>query len=373
MRFALSAEQHEFATSLDALLTDADTAAVNRAWARGDHDPGLRLWRSLAETGVPALSVPERFDGLGATAVDSVVAFERLGYHAVPGPWVDTAAVLPALLTGDGPDEADDAGSGTAARVLPGVAAGRTRASVVAPPHVPYALDADVADVRLWSADGVLREFTPGRAWTSMDASRRLFTPSPVADSDSGRVGPRRAAAAFEAGALATAAQLLGAGRWLLDASVAYAKQRSQYGREIGQYQAVKHLLADVATRLELARPLLHGAAVALDGRTGADRDDAGTTGTGTEDAGTGTVARDVSAAKVACGEAAHLAARTGLQVHGAVGYTAEHDVGLRLTKVRALVPAWGTTAFHRARVLGTVRGADTAGAGQDLREGAHR
>ncbi len=144
---------------------------------------------------------------------------------------------------------------------------------------------------------------------------------------------------------------------------MAYAKQRSQYGREIGQYQAVKHLLADVATRLELARPLLHGAAVALDGRTDA----------GTDGAGTDTVARDVSAAKVACGEAAHLAARTGLQVHGAVGYTAEHDVGLRLTKVRALVAAWGTTAFHRARVLDAVRGVGTAGAGQDVREEAHR
>ncbi|WP_019809670.1 acyl-CoA dehydrogenase family protein, partial [Saccharomonospora halophila] len=121
MRFALSAEHHEFAASLDALLTDTDTATANRAWARGDHGPGLRLWHSLAETGVPALSVPERFDGLGATAVDAVVAFERLGYHAVPGPWVDTAAVLPALLAGDGADtaddadDADDAGSGTAA------------------------------------------------------------------------------------------------------------------------------------------------------------------------------------------------------------------------------------------------------------------
>jgi alkylation response protein AidB-like acyl-CoA dehydrogenase len=105
---------------------------------------------------------------------------------------------------------------------------------------------------------------------------------------------------------------------------------RRQYGREIGQYQAIKHLLADVVTRLELARPLLHAAAVTLN-------------------------PRDVSAAKVASADAAYLAARTGLQVHGAIGYTAEHPLGLRLTKVRALVSAWGTPALHRSRVLAAV------------------
>jgi alkylation response protein AidB-like acyl-CoA dehydrogenase len=110
---------------------------------------------------------------------------------------------------------------------------------------------------------------------------------------------------------------------------VAYAGQRKQYGRAIGEYQAIKHLLADVVTRLELARPLLYGAAVAGE-----------------------TLARDVSAAKVMAGDAALLAARTALQVHGAIGYTAEHDLGLRLTKVRALAGAWGTGSFHRARVL---------------------
>ncbi|MGI6876533.1 acyl-CoA dehydrogenase family protein, partial [Amycolatopsis sp. 3B14] len=132
---------------------------------------------------------------------------------------------------------------------------------------------------------------------------------------------------AFDLGVLAVAAQLLGAGQWLLDASVAYAKQRSQYGRLIGEYQAIKHLLADVATHLELARPLVHGAAV-----TGSPQ--------------------DISAAKVKAGDAAYLAARTALQVHGAIGYTAEHDLGLRLSKVRALTGAWGTGAFHRERVL---------------------
>ncbi|KAA9158252.1 acyl-CoA dehydrogenase [Amycolatopsis acidicola] len=312
MRFALSQEQQDFSATLDAYLSSVDTAAAVRSWAAGEHGPGLKIWRGLAEVGVPALMVPERFDGIGADAVELVVAFERLGYHAVPGPWVDTAAVLPALLE----DE-----------LLADVAAGDTLASVAAPPEVPYALDADVAGLRVRVQDSGLSVFIPGRALSSVDGARRLFTAEP-GDPIGTSTDPARA---FDLGALATAAQLLGAGQWLLDTTVAYARQRRQYGREIGQYQAVKHLLADVATRLELARPLLYGAAVADE---------------------TPTRTRDVSAAKVAAADAAHLAARTGLQVHGAIGYTDEHTLGLRLTKVRALVGAWGTQAYHRSRVL---------------------
>ena len=125
----------------------------------------------------------------------------------------------------------------------------------------------------------------------------------------------------------ACAAQLLGAGRALLEASVSHAGQRSQFGRPIGSFQAVKHQLADVAIGLEFARPLLDAAAVTL-------------------------TPRDVSAAKIACTGAAQRAARAALQVHGAIGYTQEHDLHLWLTKVRALAGAWGSQAAHRTRVL---------------------
>jgi hypothetical protein len=307
----LSIEQTAFACSLADLLSTSDTEAARRAWATGDPAPGLKIWHRLADLGVTALGIPERFDGLGAGAADLVIAFEALGHHCVPGPWTDTVAVLPALI--------DDAS-------LAAVAAGDTRASVVFTPHVPFALDADIAGTRI-AVDGTrLRTFEPGVPLSSVDASRRLF--EPVVGDELGPAGD--AARAFELGVLATAAQLLGAGKWLLETSVAYASQRRQYGREIGKYQAIKHLLADVVTALELARPLLYGAAVTL-------------------------APRDVSAAKVACGDAALLAARTGLQVHGAIGYTAEHPLGLRLTRVRALSAAWGTADVHRRRVLAEV------------------
>jgi alkylation response protein AidB-like acyl-CoA dehydrogenase len=305
MRFQLSPEQRQFAATLHELLGGADTAATARAWAVGEHDRGLKLWRALADVGVFALLVGEEHGGLGAGPVDLVVACEALGYHAVPGPVVESAAVAPALLTG---------------HRLTSLAEGDLVATVVAPPEVPLALDADVAGVVL-DLTGALLTGAGTEPVRSIDPPRRLFRVPAAAGRSDG--------VAFDRGVLAVAAQLLGAGQWLLDTSVAYAKQRTQYGRAIGEYQAIKHLLADVATRLELARPLVHGAAVAGE-----------------------TFARDVSAAKVLAGDAAHLAARTALQVHGAIGYTAEHDLGLRLTKVRALTGAWGTGSFHRARVL---------------------
>jgi alkylation response protein AidB-like acyl-CoA dehydrogenase len=316
MRFALSAEQEQFATSLDKLLSDADTPSVIRSWSSGEPGPGLALWRDLAEIGVLGLLVPEGFDGLGAGPVDLVVAFDRLGYHAVPGPLVESAAAVPVLLE-------QVAGE----RFLPQLSGGELVATLAMEPHVPFALDADVADLVLRvDESGVCESVREGGRMSSVDRSRRLFATT------SGRaLGAGPALRAFDFGALACAAQLHGAGRWLLDTATEHVKQREQYGRELARFQAVKHLLADVVTALELARPLLYGAALALEGA---------------EDP-----APDVSAAKVAAADAAYLAARTCLQLHGAVGYTAEHDVGLWLTKVRALLGVWGTQDHHRARV----------------------
>ena len=162
----------------------------------------------------------------------------------------------------------------------------------------------------------------------SVDPSRHLFDAEPVSEGWQADV-----VRAYEFGALATAAQLVGAGQALLDAAVDYAKQRAQFGRVIGSYQAIKHKLADVHIALELARPLVFRAALSL-----ADHSP--------------DTARDVSAAKAAASDAALLAARSALQTHGAIGFTAEHDLSLWLLRVQALRPAWGDPATHRRRVL---------------------
>ncbi|WP_016905667.1 acyl-CoA dehydrogenase family protein [Streptomyces xiaopingdaonensis] len=325
MRFALTEEQRAFAESLDDLLTAAEAPAAARAWGAGDTGPGLRLWGRLARLGLHALRLPEEYGGLGAGPVETVVAFERLGRHPAPGPYVESAVVAPVLLGVAGAPRfaSPDA-----------LAEGREIVTFAAPPWTPLALDAEAAS-RVLVLDGhTLREAEVGAGRRSVDASRRLH--EVAARGELGGVTARTAAAALDEAALACAAVLLGAGRRLLAEAVSYAGVRRQFGRAIGEYQALKHALADVRVGLDFAEPLLYRAALSL----GEEAPEA---------------ARDVSAAKVAAAGAAHRAARTALQVHGAVGYTLEHDLGMWVTKVRALMGAWGTPAVHRSRVLAAV------------------
>jgi alkylation response protein AidB-like acyl-CoA dehydrogenase len=315
-------ELDQFTGTLHDLLGAADAPAAARRWADGDLAPGLALWRRLAGLGVTALAVPEKWGGLGASPLYLVAACEELGHHALPGPVAESLAAVPALLAA-----LADAGEPW----LAPLAAGDLIATLAMPPRLPFAADTGAAGLVLLAEDGVVYRARLGATHQSVDPARSL------SEAHGGEVLARDAAgataAALDLGALACSAQLLGAGRALLEASVRHASVRVQFGRPVGGFQAVKHKLADVAIGLEFARPLLDAAAVALGD-------------------GSGTAGRDVSAAKVACADAAYRAARAALQVHGAIGYTAEHDLSLWLAKVRALVPAWGSQAEHRARVV---------------------
>ncbi|MEU2236283.1 acyl-CoA dehydrogenase family protein [Streptomyces vietnamensis] len=326
MRFLLDDEQREFARSLDSMLTAADTPTAVRAWAAGDTAPGRALWSRLAEAGVFALAVPERHDGLGPLPVELAVAFTELGRHAVPGPAVETVAAAAFL------DRLDDA---AAAAWLPQIASGKAVVSLCLPAAgSPYALDPDAADaVLVVEGDTVRLAETAGPVQPSADPARRLARPLGGTALAQGPAVAAAAAHAAEVAALATAAQSLGLGRALLDRTVEYVKQRTQFGVAIGSFQAVKHRLADTLIALEFAQPLLHSAALAL--AEGADHASA-----------------EVAAAKVTAGEAAYAAARTALQLHGAVGYTEELDLALWIRKARPLRDAWGTPAACRARVL---------------------
>jgi alkylation response protein AidB-like acyl-CoA dehydrogenase len=308
VKFALDEQQSDFAASIDAALGAADLPGAVRAWSAGDVAPGRKVWELLANLGVTALAVREKFDGLEAHPVDLVVALERLGRWCVPGPVAESIAVAPVLLAEDERSAA--------------LAAGELIATVAMPPQVPRAVDADTAGLVLLATDEGVRESATGERHQSVDPSRRLYDVTPTGGSWQANVQR-----AYEFGALATAAQLVGAAEALLGDAVDYAKQRTQFGRAIGSYQAIKHKLADVHIAIELARPLVYGAALSL-------------------------APRDVSAAKTAASEAALLAARSALQTHGAIGFTQEHDLSLWLLRVQALRSAWGTPEAHRRRVL---------------------
>lgn len=317
MRFLPDPEQAEFARTLDRMLAAADTPSAARAWGAGERAAGRALWGRLAEAGVFALGVPEAYEGLGPLPVELALAFVELGRHAVPGPVVETAAA--AALLGR-------LGGAVAKDWLPRIAAGQAIVTLTMPEGGPYALDADAADA-VFVADGARLAPATGHGpvRACLDPARRLFRPRTAPGGEP--LGQADAAYAADRAAFLTAAQSLGVGLALLWRTVEYAKQRRQFGAAIGSFQAVKHRLADTFTALEFARPLLLGAAVTQ-------------------------FPADIAAAKLACGEAAYAAARTALQVHGAIGYTAEFDLSLWITKARALRTAWGSPSACRAAVL---------------------
>jgi alkylation response protein AidB-like acyl-CoA dehydrogenase len=294
VRFTTSLEQQQFAATLHDALSRPDKP-------------------DLTALGVTALAVPAEHGGLDADPVDLVVAFEELGHHAVPGPLVESIAAVPTLLAAlNLPDW------------LPALAEGDLVATLTLPPHLPLADTS--ADLVLHVEDGTLWSATlTGPELSSVDPSRTLRAVRQEAVLAHGIHDVM--ARAFELGTLACAAQTLGAGRAMLELTTAYAKQRTQFGRPIGAFQAVKHHLAGALVALELARPLVHAAALSL-------------------------TTRDVSAAKIAATEAAHRAGRVALQVHGAIGYTLEYELSRWLLKVQALRSTWGTLRWHRDRVM---------------------
>ncbi|UQA91848.1 acyl-CoA dehydrogenase family protein [Streptomyces halobius] len=368
MTFLLDDEQHEFGRTLDRMLSAADVAGAVRAWGADDTGPGRKVWQRLADAGVFALAVPEEYGGaapdghkgapqdgrcgeapvgndgaapegyrasglLPLLTVEMSLAFVVLGCHAMPGPVVETVAAAALLRRLDDP--------ALNRRWLPGIATGGHLVSYTDQAHGPYALDAAAADTRFVIMDDrLLCAAGHGPVQPSLDPARRLARPA--LDDEVLASGPEvRAAAAHAAdvAALLTAAQALGVGRRLLADTITYVQQRKQFGVAIGSFQAVKHRLADALLALEFAQPLVFAAAVALAGGERRAHGERRTRG-------------DVAAAKVAAGEAAYGAARTALQLHGAVGYTEELDLSLWIRKARALRSAWGTPSACRARVL---------------------
>lgn len=320
MEFKLSEEQHAIAEAIDDVVEGLGGTGIARSWGDDDTAPGTALWEQFAELGLSGLRLSEAEGGMGGTPVDVAVVFERLGYHAVPGPYVESIALLPSLVTDE--ERAQ-------------LAAGAMATAAVATVH-PYALDAETASLSFQlSSDGLTPAAAAGRI-DSISPFRRLAQLTPAGQTR--QLDPAAVNRALDEASLANSAMLLGAGERLLHEAVEYAKVREQFGKTIGEYQALKHQLADVRVALSFARPLVWQAAVAIE-------------------AGSPTVGRDVSAAKVRAASAAQIAAQASLQVHGAIGYTAEHDLSLWLNWVPALVGVWGTPAFHRARVARAILG----------------
>jgi len=338
MRFAFRDDQLLLQSTVrDFLRKACPPAVVRRLWAgETGHDPAL--WAQLAELGVLGAVVPEAHGGLGLDERDLVLLLEETGRAALPLPVVATAAVAVPLLGELA--ETGAAGARLAGHWLPRIAAGDAIVAV-GHPEDPFVTDAPVADLLLLAHGDELHavERTAALRWVrhpANDPGRRLYTVAwqPRAETAvaAGAVAQRLLEAAFERGALACAAQLLGATEQMLDLAVAYAGQREQFGRPIGSFQAVQHPLADAKVQLEYARPVVYKAAWSVASRA----------------ASRGV---DVSHAKLVAGAAGDFTARRALQVHGAIGYTWEQDLHLWMRRAWSLALDWGTAPRHLARV----------------------
>jgi alkylation response protein AidB-like acyl-CoA dehydrogenase len=337
MDFAFHQQQVEFRDQLRALAQARCTPADLRAAWESDLGWSPARWKALGEMGVTAVTVPEAFGGLGLGLVDLALLLEEAGRSGLPEPLTDTAAVAVPLLEG-----LSDAGGELARRWLPPVAAGDAVVAT-ASPGLPTMVTAG-ADVAIVFHHGSLHAVeSPAAVSTrrSVDGARRLWQLGARALAPStALMGGEGATSAWhracDRGAWAAAAVLVGVAGRLIDMTAGYATERRQFGRPIGSFQAVKHHLAGALVKLEFARPLVYRAAWSLDE---AEPE----------------APRHVSMAKSAASDAATQAAAVGLQVHGALGYTWEHDLHLWMKRAWALAGAWGDAGWHRARLLGLV------------------
>jgi alkylation response protein AidB-like acyl-CoA dehydrogenase len=285
----------------EVLTTACSPAAIRAAWDGSDSE---QLWKELGSFGLLGLLVDERRGGLGLDELAFVGAMEEAGWHGVPGPLVETVSYLRAH---DLPID----GTARIAVQQPGVTA------------VPYA---DVATHVCLADDATLLSSPRTQLAPSVDPSRRVGVVIVDTVVDPAGTTPRATAT------VGTAAFLLGLARRQVDLTVAYVKDRHQFGVPVGSFQAVKHPLADAVVGTEFTWPAVLRAAHSL----------------ATEDRDAGL---HVSMAKALASDAAYRVSRVCLQAHGAMGYTVEYDLHLFAKRTWAMARDWGTADEHRAVV----------------------
>ena len=373
MDFRFSEEQHALVESArDFLASHSGPEAIRTAMA-SELGYDKAVWQQIAsELGWPSVHIPEAYGGLGLGYVDLVVLVEAMGEALLCSPFFSTVALAANTLLALG-SESQKQG------FLPAIAEGRSTATLAfseksgrwdatgieataRPDGEGFVLDGvksrvvdgQSADLLLVAArkpgsqgeDGIcvfaLPADTAGierRMLPTMDQTRRLAEirlTNVRAGRDAclgefGRAWPGLAKA-LDLAAIALAAEQVGGAQRCLDMAVAYAKERQQFGRAIGSFQAIKHKCADMLVAVESARSALYYAACIVDDQS----DD---------------LATNASLAKAWCSEAYFKCAAENIQIHGGVGFTWEYDPHLHFKRARASESWLGTPADHRERV----------------------
>jgi alkylation response protein AidB-like acyl-CoA dehydrogenase len=322
--------------------------------AGGGHDAAL--WGAMCEQGWPVVAYPEADGGLGLGTVEIAALLEEVGGHAAPAPFASTVLALDALAAGGAAELADRLTHGGVGCVAWSRGVDAVRAEPVGdspvgakwaltgrPDPTPYAPSSQIAVVVAATDEGSglfavdLEAVGRPERESAMDRTRELgwlhLEAAPAA-----RLGGVEAVErVVDLGAVAACAEMLGGALRVLDLSVEYAKDRVQFGRPIGSFQAVKHRCADMLVDVEGMRSTTYWAAWCLA-------------------AGDPEASIAASTAKVWCADASKRVMASALQVHGGIGFTWEHDLHLFLKRAQLDQLSFGDASYHRERLAALLR-----------------
>ncbi|SDR64380.1 Acyl-CoA dehydrogenase [Rhizobiales bacterium GAS113] len=367
MDFDFSEEQYLFRDTLRKLLGGVGDLAKARSLLEGDGVDG-KLWSELTALGAFGVLVPEEHSGLGLTFVDLALMAEEFGRALVPSPVAETIAATDVIVRHATPEQK--------ARLLPKIAAGELKLvpatlepdagfdpgdiRTAALPSgnawrlsgrkmlVPHAATADVMLVAArFGGEGQLgiallepgREGVSLRSQPSLDPCGRYcevtFDAVPIIREDILGGGPSPVALArlLDANGALAATQMTGIASKVLDDAVSYASHRTQFGRPIGSFQAIKHRCADMAVAVDASRSAAYYASWTM-AEDSSDR------------------AKAVSMAKSFCGDSSRFVCNEGIQIHGGIGFTWDLGLHFYLRRAKVLEYSYGDAAYHRERVL---------------------
>jgi len=358
MDFELSQDQVDLRAAARALLDDRAGHDQVRAHLHSGRPYDEILWRALADQGWLGIALAEDDGGVGLSWVEAAVLLEQVGRHTAPVPFLPSLLALMALAASEEPQAEWVAGLVSGERIgcvawskhpdaLLAVQSGPswTVSGRVGP--VEGAAVADIAVV--FAADGVFSvEFDPSNrppAEAAMDGTRVLswltFEGAPAT-----RLGGAALATELPArGAIAASAEMLGGSDRVLEMAVQYAKDRVQFDQPIGSFQAIKHRCADMLVDVEGMRSSTWYAAWAIS-------------------AGDPDASAAASTAKVWSSDAAKRVMASGLQVHGGIGFTWEHDLHLYMKRSQFDRLSYGDAVYHRERLAGLLRSRLVSGSG---------
>jgi alkylation response protein AidB-like acyl-CoA dehydrogenase len=323
MHFARTDEQDELAAIVASLLDKRSDSRAVRAAMESETGYDESLWQALCEqVGVAALAVPEEYDGFGASLVETAVVLEELGSNLAPTPLLATAIATAALLLHGTESQKSE--------LLPRIAAGEvatlvTGELVLSGGTAAMVLRRDDSGVTLW-ADAAIEPV--GSMDQTLDLGR--LDGAPPLD------GPL-----LEVAWALTSALQVGTAQRGLDMTVAYSKERVQFGRPIGSFQALKHRMADLLVLVEASRSASWGATAAAAAYVQEPTEQRAEI-----------LSRRAAVARSYCSDALdHVAAET-VQLHGGIAITWEHDAHLVFKRAHALSHLWAPAHVARATLV---------------------